>query len=100
MRLIDADALKEIIKEEFDGCCVYDVDESEVIYDFNDIVDRTPTVDTVKHGYWINAGHDEWSHYRKCSVCGKLIVNMSKTNYCPDCGAKMDEVQDGKEEET
>ena len=40
----------------------------------------------VLHGRWIGVGYD------KCSVCGGL--ELGRTNYCPHCGAKMDEVSE------
>ena len=49
----------------------------------------------VRHGRWIKLYHDNY----KCSECGawwgsdyndEIINNF---NYCPNCGAKMDEVE-------
>lgn len=48
-----------------------------------------------KKGKWIvdgvrfKGGHD-WMH---CSECGRETLNtpMERTNYCPNCGAKMEE---------
>ena len=65
-------------------------------------VSELPTVDAepVRHGHW-----DEWDDtmfntvYR-CSVCGEDFVLIDGTpsdnlyNYCPNCGAKMDEVSE------
>ena len=51
-----------------------------------------------RHGHWINTGIDGY-----CSACGCDIPmfmedwdwKYCETNYCPNCGAKMDEeVQD------
>lgn len=47
MRLIDADALYTAIEDEFDGVCVYDVSQSEVISDFERIVDTVPTANAI-----------------------------------------------------
>lgn len=43
-------------------------------------------VDTVKHGqYIINDDGDS-----RCSVCGETYLDCTQ-NYCPNCGARMDE---------
>lgn len=50
-----------------------------------------PTVDPVKHGHWELSPFDgNWM----CSKCGNKPYhdNMKNMNYCPNCGAKMDEV--------
>lgn len=49
----------------------------------------TPTADVapVVHGRWI-ASHDEFC---ACSICKyPVYVGWNQTNYCPNCGAKMD----------
>lgn len=48
----------------------------------------------VKHGYWLSAGHDAYTHYRRCSVCKRTIGNIPKYSFCPNCGAKMDGGED------
>jgi len=55
-------------------------------------------VQEVKHGRWIidrKFGNDVMSDEQMviCSVCGKGIF-YGKQNYCPNCGAKMDEVEE------
>ena len=57
------------------------------------IVEDFPAADVkkVKHGKWVNG--------RACSMCGfdwfdwfyEWEIRFNRTNYCPDCGAKMDE---------
>lgn len=52
----------------------------------------------VVHGHWIvdrMCGNDVLSgeHMVICSICDKGVF-FGKTNYCPNCGAKM-EVEDG-----
>lgn len=68
-------------------------------------VKAMPAADVVKvrHGRWIDktwTTEDDWSCYNHhviiCSVCNKqfdYIIN-EKSNYCPNCGAKMDGGQD------
>lgn len=42
----------------------------------------------VRHGRWI-ASNDEFC---ACSICKyPVYVGWNQTNYCPNCGAKMDE---------
>ena len=54
-------------------------------------IDRIKTLSAadvapVRHGRWI-ASHDEFC---ACSICKyPVYVGWNKTNYCPNCGAKM-----------
>ena len=59
-----------------------------------------PSADAVevRHGHWIHDGLDiphgvDWMH---CSECGNRNVYCpaAMTNYCPNCGARMDGEQD------
>lgn len=45
----------------------------------------------VRHGRWLQPYHNR--QYKKCSVCESVFsVNLPKNaNYCPNCGAKMEE---------
>lgn len=58
-----------------------------------------PTVDAVPvvHGHWGEPQGDgcityDKNAYRQCSVCGNRQFLGMQMNYCPHCGAKMDEV--------
>lgn len=50
----------------------------------------------VRHGRWMTT--DAYPHHLYCSVCYKTYAKNAKwvneldlpTNYCPNCGAKMD----------
>lgn len=49
-------------------------------------------VQEVKHGKWIKArlflsDHDCWT----CNLCRRRSLSGLRENYCPHCGAKMDE---------
>ncbi len=64
------------------------------------IIKKEPTVETVKHAHWIE---DEYCGYYACSNCdgigtanGMSPIEDCHLNYCPYCGAKMDEVADKK----
>ena len=59
---------------------------------FEDTIILAPRVDPVKHGHWELSPFDgNWT----CSKCGNKPYhsNMKNMNYCPNCGAKMDEVE-------
>lgn len=47
----------------------------------------------VQHGHWIDC-EDDYSSYVRCSVCGDEFTcweaDCAKTDYCPNCGARMD----------
>ena len=55
-------------------------------------VEQLPSVTPAeKVGHWIDHQEDRWI-YAKCSECE--TVHDSRTNYCPYCGAKMQEVEE------
>ena len=62
----------------------------------NDIL-TAPTVDTERHAHWIVVGGDLGYVSCKCSACGYTGCfddESEPCNYCPECGYKMDEVED------
>lgn len=63
----------------------------ELANDFIVIPKDTPTADVVevKHGKWL-LKHIGVGHYWECSECEFKNAVMPRTNYCPNCGAKMD----------
>ena len=90
-RLIDANALIDWIdmghlRNPLETC----YSERDVV----DMLESRPTVDAVEvvHGRWNKETDmdEDWGEmdYYKCSVCGKC--QFGETNYCPNCGAKMD----------
>ena len=108
-RLIDANALisaiDEYMKNAYD-CPLEEVAEFqqrtndtkliyavEGLYEATEIIDDAPTVDAVEvvHGRWGEyeafKGAASLNGY-PCSACGKRV--SVKTNYCPNCCAKMD----------
>lgn len=52
-------------------------------------IKQEPTVDAmpVVHGHWIVG---EMQPHMTCSVCEHWFSLYQPTNYCPNCGAKMD----------
>lgn len=83
MRLIDADALKK-------HYAWWEDDRQKL---FDSIVDQQPTVDAVpaRHGKWIGYAGTVGA---ECSLCRKwmdVLQGTAEMNYCPNCGARMDE---------
>ena len=88
-RLIDADGLKRqaLFGITNDGIGMHVVTIEQI--------DAQPTIEAepVRHGHW-----EEDKNYnaalQRCSVCKRLIYYGCLMNYCPHCGAKMDEVSE------
>lgn len=89
MRLIDADALDN------------ELGISDEDINFHFLLQEAPTVDLVEHGHWV----EDCRYYDlKCSKCGErslcyfdeeeLDYYLCRSKYCPNCGAKMDEVRE------
>lgn len=101
MRLIDADALKKEMLKTYEyeyptASGAFDEFASRIV---PNIISNAPTVDAepVRHGHWIEAHDNDGLDYecsnRKCQC--RISYNGAKVsgdfNYCPNCGAKMDE---------
>ena len=53
------------------------------------VIDNAPAADVapVRHGRWV----DTDSEFAQCSLCKyPVYAAWNATNYCPNCGAKMD----------
>lgn len=86
MRLIDADELIEIAHR-------IRLDSREQI---ERMIETAPTVDPVKHGHWIMPNKEKTDRpLAECSHCGWYVTKggVLDFTYCPNCGAKMDEVE-------
>ena len=57
-----------------------------------DIVAKMPAVNPTKTGHWSHDG-SHWKNRFICSGCGYKLFD-EPTNYCPNCGAKMQESED------
>ena len=71
-------------------------------YEIEDAIDSAPTVDAepVRHGRWEKVGQQFFrKHYHNhmvtCSECHR--EGAIRWDYCPHCGAKMDEVEDDRQ---
>ena len=86
MRLFDLDEAIKLLR----GKCVakYPTTFLVGLFAAADELSKLPEVDAkpVVHGQW--EIDQRWCY--ECSVCKKGYVGMPKTNYCPNCGAKMD----------
>ena len=91
-RLIDANWILGEIEHDLGCYQIGKLTEDDVLYvELRDVVKMVcaaPTVDAVEvvHGRWIGSAYDFC-----CSACGVYQnIYTGLTNYCPNCGAKMD----------
>lgn len=97
MRLIDADELREFLVRAGRFLKIQD-DKRTAAHAVGKIIehiDNMPTIDAepVRHGHWkifIPSVIGDRRKFYNCSVCN-YEVQGKKPNYCPNCGAKMDE---------
>lgn len=101
MRLKDTDELIKLIDDDIaslDNSRMPQIAYNECLCTLRMVkqyIKALPTIEaeTTKHGRWINeqlasTSGGSYSVVR-CSVC-KAQFPMYKTNYCPNCGARMD----------
>ena len=96
-RLIDADKIKYT---SIAHLASYPVAPSPCDTVMRAEINAMPTVDAVpvRHGKWvqrfIKIGGQVFKHGMQCSVCAEPALDNEGddylTNYCPNCGAKMD----------
>lgn len=97
MRLIDADALVEAIKDYpfgFRGMIVCDIAKQPTIEPGRDIK-HAESISLIsaepKKGKWIIASEWGGNYLLQCSACGEVDNRMDRTDrYCPNCGARME----------
>lgn len=100
MRLIDAEAKIKMLlyDEEHEEQITREMTVEEALDLYTE--DGCPTIDAepIRHGKWrkvdyqIFVGKGAFVGALECSVCEEPNYEMS--NYCPRCGAKMDEVEE------
>jgi uncharacterized paraquat-inducible protein A len=90
MRLIDADRLNKEIKDRFGYSSatafvrnMQDLSQVEVFKHIMKLIEVAPTLEKRQPGEWL-----EDSGVIACSHCHTIWL-YRKTNYCPNCGAKM-----------
>ena len=103
MRLIDADEMAANESEAY--MSAQTKIDSPITLAINSCVHRkiqqiiadTPTIDPEimrPVGKWKWCGADRWNDAYQCSECGEM--NMDDSDYCPNCGARMEPEEDGK----
>lgn len=104
MRLIESEKLITDIQGIASEVCMKSPFDAEWFTRLHDrqkeiikIIESQPKVDAepVRHGRWIERTEpiswceDDVDVFYECSLC--KCVEPGKSNYCPNCGAKMDE---------
>lgn len=101
MRLIDADALTEHMRKAYEGNkkigFKWDLISTVAVIGAEEEI--TPDAQPIRHGHWISerlcSTNGGTYGIRRCSNCEYCYNDFGdKWNYCPDCGAKMDEVEE------
>lgn len=97
MRLIDADALLVALRDywaEGTNETGMEVLDKIIVSLENKGADAEPT----KHGEWIGKPIIGGYSRVRCSVCDDVFLEINgKWKYCPHCGAKMMQNENGKE---
>ena len=89
---IEREALMVALCKEIIGDGDYYNGKDDMQDQIRDMVSRFPAADVapVRHGRWFPTA--KWwqggSGWKRCSECG--ILHLGKSNFCPNCGAKMD----------
>lgn len=87
MRLINADSLVE----RYGDWYTEEGPEEGFIGTVKDLVDLMPSIDSdKKFGRWISRWEDGQNYY-ECDQCGHETGLCNDYNYCPSCGARMDD---------
>lgn len=48
----------------------------------------------IKHGKW-RYFYIDWNDFSRCSCCRLDVEGIVRYNYCPNCGARMEDETDG-----
>lgn len=102
MVLIDKDSLIEHMRKAYKGNIKngfkWDLISAVAVIGAEEEI--TPDAEPIRHGHWIPVNPDVYgAEYFECSVCGiysrdGLFRKELDYEYCPNCGAKMDEVEE------
>lgn len=77
-------------------------DKLKIIYDKGYQDCKKALEQEPKTGHWIETdewretvdGFEQWGYFRKCNKCGYVFKFLEIDNYCPNCGARMNEVSE------
>lgn len=98
--LIDREALKDAVKR-YAGEPIKEKDRKcqAICLDMLGTIDAQPTIDAVPvvHGYWVTKTV-RGDYVPCCSECGCGNGTLYEYDYCPNCGARMDEPEPPKED--
>lgn len=97
MRLIDADSMITKLKNTYTKkehtlrVLGISTEVKGIVDCLIDVINDMPTEEATKHAHWTEK-YDGYMILQACSVCNAHAI--IKSNYCPHCGAKMDEVKE------
>lgn len=94
---IDREAALAICEEEYrEQIRILNYAGDSVAWNIGHAIKALPTEDAVPvvHGRWVPTKVPFMNECEDCSVCGYRTVWGRRFNYCPNCGAKMDEKED------
>lgn len=90
---IEREALFEVVRDK--SITQFDWSEKVDLEEFEEVLNNIPAADVapVRRGEWkpvfIRCRPDEAAvRHEKCTVCG--TIKCERTNYCPNCGARID----------
>lgn len=86
INIVGWESIARYVDEMSKHFCTKDNEYYDALMDAEDAIDDLPPADVapVRHGRWEECGKTWW-----CSECG--FETGLRWDYCPDCGAKMDE---------
>lgn len=102
MRMIDADKViadakselyhaAEVARADIDNAAAFRWYWNDGVETVIDLLETAPTIDPVKCGKWVEKSYE----YYVCSACGEPALcdeaDTILTDYCPNCGAKVEE---------
>ncbi|WP_147539490.1 hypothetical protein [Anaerotruncus rubiinfantis] len=97
---IKREAALNICQKEYEDCLkMHDYCGDSVAWNIGGAIKGLPAADVapVVHGRWIDPEDDDGGTLWYCSKCGYPVKTIAKPNcnYCPKCGCKMREGNDG-----